>query len=140
MSAITQGIYNLLNADTTLTNDLATYENKAAIFTTRPVPADTGMPYVVLDGSIAQEPDDTKTTRGRESFLDIFAYGESTGSAVVIERISERIRALLHRQSSNITITGFSVLHSNVSGPITAPTDDEYYGRVVTVRLMILEN
>lgn len=137
MSILTPGIYDKLAGDATLIGLLAEYKGSPAIFTTDPAPGDADKPYIVTVGEVSQAPFDTKTTRGREAIRDVRCYAEANGSAVVIEAIVERVRALLHRQP--IVIDGFTWLVSNVTGPIVADERD-VYGRIVSLRLRAQES
>ncbi len=130
MSILTAAIYDKLANDATLTAMLATYGDLPAIFTTDPVPGSAELPYIVTAGEVSQSPFDTKQTRGRNAIRDVRCYAAADGSAVLIEAIAERVRALLHRQA--LTIDGFSWMLSDCTGPIVAD-DDEVYGRIVSV-------
>lgn len=137
MSILTPGIYDKLAGDATLTGLLSTYKGSPAVFTTDPAPGDATKPYIVTAGEVSQAPFDTKTTRGRDAIRDVRCYAEASGSAVVIEAIVERVRALLHRQA--IVIDGYTWLISDVTGPIVADERDTY-GRIVSLRLRAQES
>lgn len=137
MSILTAAIYDKLAADATLAALLAEYEGSPAIFTTDPAPGDAALPYIVTAGEVSQVPFDTKTTRGRDLVRDVRCYAEVDGSAVVIEAIAERVRALLHRQT--LVINNFRWILSNVTGPIAADEPDAY-GRVISVSLTAQED
>ena len=134
--SVTEAIYDVLAGDATLTALLATYGGEPAIFTTDPAPGDAVLPYIVSAGEVAQTPWDTKTTRGRVVIRDVRCYTDATGSAVVVETIAERVRALLHRQT--LAISDFECLIADCSGPVPADGQDAY-GRIVSVRLTIEE-
>lgn len=137
MSVLTPGIYDVLANDATLIALLSTYKGSPAVFTVDPAPGDAVKPYVVTAGEVSQAPFDTKTTRGRDAIRDVRCYAEANGSAVEVEAIAERVRALLHRQA--VTIDGFTWLVSNVTGPIVADEDDAY-GRIISLRLIAQES
>jgi hypothetical protein len=130
--SLTQAIYDKLAGDSTLVGLLATYKGLPAIFTTDPAPGDADLPYIVTAGEISQAPFDTKTTRGREALRDVRCYDEASGSAVIIEAIAERVRALLHRQE--LDVAGFSWLISDCSGPVVADELDAY-GRIISLSI-----
>lgn len=132
MSVITAAIYNKLAGDATLTAMLSTYGGNPAIFTMDPAPGDATLPYIVSAGEASQAPFDTKTSRGRDLIRDVRCYADADGSAITIEAIAERVRALLHRQS--LTIAGFDWIISDVTGPIVADERD-HYGRVISLSL-----
>lgn len=134
---LTVAIYDKLTADATLTAMLATYNGSPAVFTTDPAPGDATRPYLVTAGEVAQAPFDTKTTRGRDVMRDVRCYADADGSAVVIEAIAARVRALLHRQP--LEIVGFDWVLSSCSGPIVADERD-VYGRIITLSLMAQED
>ena len=136
MGAITEAIHDVLAGDGTLTAMLATYGGEPAIFTTDPAPGDATLPYIVSAGEVAQTPFDTKTTRGRVAVRDVRCYTDATGSAVVVEAIAERVRALLHRQT--LAISDFECVIAGCSGPMAADGQDAY-GRIVSVRLTMEE-
>lgn len=132
MSILTQAIYAKLAGDPDLIAMLASYNDLPAIFTVDPAPGDASLPYIVTAGEVAQSPFDTKTTQGRRLVRDVRCYAHADGSAVVIEAIAERVRALLHRQK--IEIDGYRWLISDVAGPIVADEPD-HYGRVLSLSL-----
>lgn len=136
MSVVTAAIYDLLAGDATLVALLSTYKGEPAVITTDPAPGDAELPYVVSAGEVSQAPFDTKTTRGRAIVRDVRCYAEASGSAIVVEAIAERVRALLHRQE--LAIDGFAWILAECSGPIVADERDAY-GRIVSVRLTVEE-
>ncbi|MFO7740825.1 MAG: DUF3168 domain-containing protein [Anaerolineae bacterium] len=136
MSILTQATYNVMADDATLVALLNTYGGEPAIFTTDPAPGDATKPYIVTAGEVAQEPWDTKTTRGRIATRDIRCYAPEGGSAATVESIAERVRALFHRQE--ISISGYEWVMCECTGPIAADEQDAY-GRIVTVRITAQE-
>lgn len=136
MSVLTRAMYEVLAEDATLAGMLATYGGRPAVFTTDPVPDDAELPYIVTAGEVSQAANDTKTTLGRAVLRDVRCYTSASGSAVQVEAISERVRSLLHRQP--LTIAGFVWILAECIGPIAADEQDAY-GRIVTVRLLMEE-
>ena len=136
MSIITEALYDVLTSDGTLAGLLSTYGGQPAVFTTDPAPDDAELPYIVTAGEVAQSPFDTKTTLGREIMRDVRCYADASGSAVDIEAIAERVRALLHRQP--LVIPGFVWMLAECSGPIVADERDAY-ARIITVRMIVEE-
>ncbi len=136
MGEITQAIYNTLVGDSPLTALLDTYQGAPAIFTTDPAPGDAPDRKIVSAGEVAQEPFDTKTTRGWVVTRDVRCYTAATGSAEQVEAISARVRTLFHRQA--IVISGFVWIMAECTGPIVADEQDAY-GRIVTVRMTLEE-
>ena len=133
---LTEALYDVLVGDAALVLLLATYDVLPAVFTVDPVPEGAELPFIVTAGQVTAMPFDTKTTRGRELWRDVRCYAEADGSAITVEAIAERVRALLHRQT--ITVTDFGMVVAECSGPIGADEQDAY-GRVVTVRYILTE-
>ena len=133
---LTAAIYNRLAGDAMLTALLAEYNGQPAVFTTDPAPGNAVLPYIVSAGQVAVSPSDTKTTRGRQVWRDVRCYAPSTGSAVLIEQIAERVRELLHRH--RLEVSGYEVYICEASGPVGADEDDAY-GRIVSLRLIAQE-
>lgn len=134
---LTSALQDLLEGDSALVAMLSTYKGNPAIFTIFPVPGDAQPPYIVSAGDVADVPFDTKITRGREVLRDVRAYAKANGSAVVVEAIAERVRALLHRRA--LSVDGFQWVLSSVTGPI-AVDETGYYGRVISVSVTLEEN
>lgn len=136
MGVFSQAIYNVLSGDATLAGLLSTYGGNPAVFTTDPAPGDATLPYVVTAGEVSDVAFDTKLTRGRTIMRDVRCYDAAGGSAVAVEEIAERVRALLHRQP--VAVAGFNWILAECSGPIAADERDAY-GRIVTVRMTVEE-
>lgn len=135
--SITNAIEDRLINDAELAGLIDSYRGTPAIFTFEPVPSDAPDRFVIIGGDLLHAPDDTKTTNGREIRRDIRCYTEAKGSVKKVEEIAERIRAIFHNQ--DFTIDGFKVVASRVLGPITVPTDSEFYGRGLEVELLLQE-
>jgi hypothetical protein len=130
-------VYSTLASGSSLTAKLSTYSGSPAIFTTEPVPNDAVMPYIVITDSVAQTPQDTKLTRGREVWMDIRCYTKSNGSVANVDSIAELVRELLHRKT--LSGIGFSSIVTTVDGYIVA--NEEYaYGRILTLKILLEEN
>ncbi|HUW11704.1 MAG TPA: DUF3168 domain-containing protein [Anaerolineae bacterium] len=136
MGALTAAIYARLAGDATLTALLASYGSNPAIFTVDPAPDNATLPYLVTAGEVSQAPFEAKNRGGREVRRDVRCYTERDDSAVTIEAIAERVRALLHRQP--LDIDGFENWVAECLGPIVADEEDAY-GRIITVRLILME-
>lgn len=137
MSATSAAFEDRLKGDGTLAGLLNTYGGQPAVFTTDPAPGDAELPYIVTAGEVSVAPFDTKLTRGRTITRDIRCYDAADGSAVTVEAIAERARALFHRQE--LAIAGFNWIWAECSGPIVADERDAY-GRIVTVRMTVEES
>lgn len=129
---ISKAVHLKLSEDTVLAALLAKYNGEAAIFTTDPAPGDAILPYIVAATVPVQTPFDTKITRGRTAWLDVRCYAAANGSAVTINAIAERVRALLHREP--LLIDDHIWIWSECSGP-TSADDTNAYGRILTLRV-----
>jgi hypothetical protein len=136
MNALTQGIYDRLSADPALVGMLASYEGAPAIFTIDPAPGDAVLPYLVSAGDATDTSFDTKLALGRRIWRDVRCYATADGDSIPVEQIAERVRTLLHRHI--LTVAGYGVLVAECSGPRTANEQDAY-GRIVTVKLIMME-
>ena len=133
---LTAAIYDRMAGDAALTALVASYGAGPAVFTTDPAPGDAELPYIVSAGEVAQSASDTKTTRGRQVWRDVRCYAPAIGSAETVEAIAERVRALFHRHA--LEVDGFETWVAEAGGPIAADEDDAY-GRIVSLRLVLQE-
>lgn len=121
-----------LLADPVLSSELARYDIESAVFFGGRVPADAGLPFVVVDVPTADLADDTKTTLGRDVTLTVRSYAGPNGTSKV-GTIAERTRTVLHRQP--VGVDPYSGWLADADGPVPAPTDRSMVGRSVSVRL-----
>lgn len=136
MMDLTKALYDCLTGDAALVALVSTYRGAPAIFTTDPAPGDAELPYIVTAGQVSAAPADTKTGCGRQVWRDVRCYAPADGSAITVEAVAERVRALLHRVP--LAVTGHRVVVAECSGPIAADEPDAY-GRIVTVRIIMME-
>jgi len=136
MNALTQGMYDRLSADLVLVGMLASYDGAPAIFTIDPVPGDAVLPYVVSSGDVADTSFDTKLDLGRRIWRDVRCYTEADGDSIPVELIAERVRGLLHRH--RLVVAGYGTLVAECSGP-RAANEQDVYGRIVSVKLIMME-
>lgn len=140
MDNVSKAIYDWLAADGVLTALLAVYPdpvggNRPAIFTGE-IPGAALLPYLHIRPNLSDIPGTfaTKTTRGRSVLRDIECMAENTGSDVPIDTIATRVRDRLDRASFAIPGASAALIVS-ASGPIEAPTDRHFSGRIVTVTM-----
>lgn len=137
MSVFTKAFYSTLSGDSTLAAMLSTYGGGAAVFTAMPIPSDVELPYIITEGEIGNLAFGTKVLNGREIIRDVRCYGEASGSAELIEDIAERVRALFHNQ--NIAVNGYNASFLTEAQNILTADEDGVYGRIVTVRMIVME-
>ena len=133
---IKKAVYDKLKSDSVLKAMLATYSGEPGIFTVDPAPGDAELPYIVAATVPVQTPFDTKTTRGRNAWIDVRCYSGATGSAQDVDEIAERVRQLLHREP--LLIDDHIWLWSECTGPTTA-NDSSAYGRIITLKVTFEE-
>ena len=133
---LTAAKYDRLSGDATLVALLGVYAGGPAIFTTDPAPGNATLPYLVAAGNVADAAFDSKNSRGRRPMFDVRCYAPATGSAATVEAIAERVRALFHRH--RLAVDGHTTWVAEASGPVVADEKDAY-GRIVTIRLVMVE-
>ncbi len=137
MNALTQAVYNLLQADSTLAGLLASYQGAPAIVTASPVPYGVPRPYLVTAQPLHDEAFDGKnTTLGRIIHQDVRVVTDASGSSQLIDAIAERVRSLLHRQS--LAVAGYTMIVADVSGPVSAPSDPRVMMLALTARFVLV--
>jgi hypothetical protein len=136
-------IFSVLAADAELVSLLSSYDpagagtSGPAIFV-EPVPEGAVAPFVVLIGLLDEDPmlDDNSDDLGSEVAYGLRCLAPQSGSTILVERIAERVRALLHRQP--IAVDGYVTVDVRISGPVVADEID-LYGRALTARLLLDE-
>lgn len=133
---LTAAIHARLVGDVTLTALLSEYLGEPAVFTSDPAPGNAVLPYLVSAGQVTDRAFDTKNSRGRQVWRDVRCYAPASGSAALVETIAERVRVLLHRYA--MEVDGHETWVSEASGP-TGADEKDAYGRIVSLRLMLVE-
>jgi hypothetical protein len=133
---LTAAFYDRMAGDWTLAALLALYHGAPAVLTSDPAPGDAALPYIVSAGEIAQRAFDSKTTRGREIWRDVRCYAPVDGDPSTVEAMAERVRALFHRHK--LAVDGAQTWVAEAGGPVAADEDDAY-ARIVTIRLVLVE-
>ncbi len=136
MNAVTQAIYSLLAADSTLTALLSRFAGLPAIFSDPEIPRDASLPWLTLT-LVTDVPDDTKTFEVRELIYDIGCWTRTQDGLKILDAIAERVRVLLH--NTELTIEGWENYLTLAEGVIMGESDAEITGRIVSVRLNIAE-
>jgi hypothetical protein len=103
------------------------------VFTQYQLPQGVTDPYVVINPSPSNVPNDTKLSVGLVIQKDIAAYTSANGDTSKVDEIIGRIWGMLHRQP--LDVEGWENIIVNSSGPIVAPTDKTLYGRLVSVSM-----
>lgn len=141
MYSVKAAIIAALKADAVLRALTAPHvsgSGSAGVYGAIPVPPTATLPYVAVPGTISDVPVDTFDAEYRSLIIDIHVYADRPdvggGSTEVADAITERVRAILHRNP--IPVPGANPLVFAVEG--IRPSDDiEAFGRILSLRLLI---
>lgn len=137
MAAINKAIYDRMANDATLTALISTYKGSPAVFTIPTVPTDALFPLITANEDFSVNPFDTKSIEGRDLTRYLRVFTEATGSRILLDDISERVRGLFHRKHKEITIPGYQIILIDVTGPEFLATDERIYGVEMEVRFLL---
>ena len=132
MSGLSNAVYSVLFADSTLGALLGTYKTLACVFTV--LPDDAPRPYILIPGNTDRVPFDTKNRRGWEYSSDIIVVVDEEGSRKVLGEITDRIVVLLHRPVTLLTVDGSLSFLNEVTGPEQSLSDDSVIVDRLTIR------
>lgn len=131
MDALRQGIYDALAADGTLTGLLAAYRGDYAIVDGYLPPMDMEVPLVTYE-IISDINTDSKTGRMRVIIVDFTVMTSVNDDPVTV---IERVRTLLHRVA--ITVSGWTNIITEVSGPVQGAQDSSTKTAVISVEFTL---
>lgn len=135
--AITEGIKARMSGDGALTALLGSLAGKPSIVMSNPVPPGMPRPFVVSDGNVSTRKEPGKNDDVRNIFRDISAYTDASGDTGLVEEIIDIIHDLFHHEEDNVTIEGFTLSLITCTDAIVAPSSEDLYGRMVTVRMQL---
>lgn len=119
-------IRNAILANAAIASSLGLYEGDPAIFTRRPTPESVTYPIIQISPDISIGDMDFLTARLPIVRRDISVFGEQPGDYRLIENIGYLLRLQFHRQPRAIDLSpNYSVIDIRVTGPMSAPTDDD---------------
>lgn len=136
MLDLSRALRDQLVHDPVLTGLLADYNGEPAVFDYE-APEQAAFPYVVCSGSISDVPFDSKTRGGRDVLRQVAVWAKRTGSTLEVDTIAERVRRALHH--GQVWVQEFDVVEVRVAGGPIAQDDEDAYGRVLQVRLLLAE-
>ncbi len=137
MTAVQNAMHARLVGIAGITSLVGTFQSLPAIFTGANIPNPMVGTYVVIHDSLVNDPFDTKTSVGRVLETDIGTYADESGDVTEVQAIAELIRDAFHREP--LTVVGFGTLIARARGPIQVPTEQQMYGRIVTVQLTLIK-
>ena len=143
--AITTAIYNALNGDSTLTDNLSLYRSIPAIFSGIQIPDDFAFTRGTPKCAIHLEPAASDVPHSLESkdnvtrliTIDLTVLTEDSESQSLLQTVCGRIRTLLDRE--DLTITGFNHISTRVMGPYSFHREDHYIIGIITIQLIVAE-
>jgi hypothetical protein len=137
-NALQAAIYTRLTAYSALTTALGgskIYDH---------VPQDTAAPYVLIGDDTLTE-GDTKSANGWEATVTIHCWDYEVAGRKSVKTLMGHIFDALHRQESNITVTGFTLVYIHREFEETYQetaedgANDHYYHGVQRFRALITE-
>ena len=133
---LTKAVFDVMNNDTVLTDMLSTYNGIPAIFSMPFAPKNATRPYILSSGIVTSSDDSGLKFNGSVDVKDIRIYDDATGSESRIEDISNIVWELFHRK--DLTVENRNTVNVFVSRPLAInSTEDEYYGRVISLSITI---
>ena len=138
---LSTAFYSALSADDTVTGYVATYGSYPCIFTRVPVPSDAPYPMLVVMPPASVQDFDFLTNKKLSITQDLMVYGEQDPDYRDVESLAWYLRDLFARNKFAISITDWSVMDIQVSGPTPAPVSDEQHvARRVELTITLCEN
>lgn len=117
---------------------LGIFSGAPSVHTRRPVPSTAGYPMIITAGDVAVSDEDALADSIPVITRDISIYGEAVAHFRDVESLGYLVRDLFHRQHFAISVPGHEVIDITATGPFVAPTsDDQYVGRMVTLRIRL---
>lgn len=120
----------------TLSTYLSDYLTEPAVFDAELAPQDADFPFCLVTGPIANSPDNTKTSRGRNTFYDIRLWAKDEGDRHDLKEAIEKVRYLFDQRNAGLIVEGTTVSETNVTGPTALPSGDEVQGMGITIEVI----
>lgn len=138
---ILEAVRTVLLADTDVTDALAEYDfgdgGSPAIFTTDPIPEDSGLPAIVLT---MQEgiPWGTRSQRGAEADVYARMYDNKTQSSERVRNLAWDVREAIERAA--LTLDGYEEVGVYADTPMISPDPEGFPGYRLRITVRILED
>lgn len=134
MATLTGAIYARLADDAPIVAALRSYRGQPGIFSSRPVPEDAEVPYVLIEGAIAETPRDSLGgERHATRLIEVRLYAPATGGDKAVDVTAKRIRDSLHQ--APLEIDDWIVQRAVAEGPVQIPATGRLIGRLIELRV-----
>lgn len=138
---IEKAIYSKLNADSNVTDKLATYhdgeaDERAAIFTVE-IPEDADNICVRIEQVTALF-HGTRGQRGSETFADVSIWADKLMSDSDLRNAADAVWTSLDRQTLPLTVDGYNQTLCLADNPVRITDPDGFPGFLVRCRVMFL--
>ena len=133
MSAIRNGLHDHLTGDATLTALLP--DGAAGVFADAERPAGVSLPCVQIMPAVSSEIVDGDGAIDETRPIRVLA--EATGDDAAVDAVADRVRALFSADIAGLMFSGYSSGSVRVSGPVEADPSADWYGRLISVRLIL---
>ena len=132
-------IRTFLLGESDITEKLGTWENEPAIHTRRPVPQETGAPFIIVASDNAGAANQDGLMSDRPVLIrDIAVYGPQPEAYRDVEAVAELIADRMHRNRFAFVVPGWHIMDVVAARPISAPTDtDKQVGRLVSLTIRL---
>lgn len=130
-------------ANAAITSKLVTWQGEPAVFTRRPIPADSGYPCIAISPDISYGDQDFINSPLSVIMRDVVVYGQQPNDYRAVEQMAYELREMFHRKPWSLGNTPFHVVSINTSGPYIAATEQyasnlpSLLGRVVTLTMRV---
>lgn len=135
-------VFARLTGDATLTALLSEYDGAPAVFEDGKVAPEYehgALPMVVVTPPTNNGNPDTLNATMRDELVSVRLYHKPDGSSLPLHTAAERVRTLF-KNWGGAAVTGGTLIHAEVAGPVPAPTDDPSLdGRIVSISMLIRE-
>lgn len=129
-------VHARLSDDLALAALLADYRGQPAVFSDR-VPPDARPPWILIEGSVADAPADTRGLRLRALELSLRCLDKAEAGGGSLDAVAARARALLHGEE--LAAAGGAVLAQSCAGPLAQAPAAGFLQRRLTLRLLLNE-
>jgi hypothetical protein len=134
MDVLRQAIYDKINGTAAITNILGTYRTYPAVVDGVNIPEDMPTPCIQYNIVLDQN-NDTKNTTGRDVTVDVHCITTATSDPATL---CTAVRNAFHRTA--ITVTGWTNIITECTGPIHGEHTQNYKDMIVTIRFVLEAN